>query len=136
MHLSTKLKVVIDTNVFISGVVFGGNPGQILKLFEGDKIQVVVSPPTELEILVKMTKFSLSREVISNLKSLLEQKAIKVVPVKKVTICRDPKDNKFLEACWEVQANALITGDKDLLTMKKFKGAKILTPAEFLQKLR
>ncbi len=134
MSLLTKPKVVIDTNVFISGAVFGGNPGRILKLIEDDKIQVVVSPPIELEILIKMAKFSVSKEVVSSLKALLEQRAILVVPVKKVTVCRDPKDNMFLEASLESGADILITGDKDLLEMKEFKGTKILTPAEFLQK--
>ena len=50
----------------------------------------------------------------------------------KITACRDPKDDKFLELAVSGQATHLITGDKDLLALNPFHGVRILTPADFL----
>lgn len=132
MSLLKKPKVVVDTNIFISGIVFGGNPGKLLKLFEDDTITVVISPPIELEILVKIATFSVSKETISNLRSLLEQRAMKVVPVKNVTICRDPKDNMLLEVASAACADYLVSGDKDPFSLGSFGQTLIVTPKEFL----
>lgn len=132
MSLLTKPNVVVDTNIFISGIVFGGNPGKLLKLFENDTITVVISPPIELEMLVKIATFSVSKETISSLRSLLEQRAMMVVPVKGVTICRDPKDNMLLEAAVAARADYLVSGDNDLLTLGSFGQTLIVTPKEFL----
>lgn len=128
-----KSRVVLDTNIFISGSAFGGNSGRILELFRNDQIQVVVSPQIELEVISHLPKFTFERTTIFDLKSLLERKAIRITPTKKVRLCRDPKDNKFLEACLESNANFLITGDKDLLVLKNFKQTKILNPKDFLK---
>ncbi len=51
---------------------------------------------------------------------------------KRIDICRDPKDNKYLELAAEVNATCIITGDNDLLTLHPFNGIPILTPAAFL----
>jgi putative PIN family toxin of toxin-antitoxin system len=50
-----------------------------------------------------------------------------------VTICRDPKDNKFLELALEVNAACIVTGDKDLLVLNPFENIPIVTPADFLR---
>ncbi|NRA27203.1 MAG: putative toxin-antitoxin system toxin component, PIN family [Opitutales bacterium] len=50
-----------------------------------------------------------------------------------VTLCRDPKDNKFLEVALSSSATCLLTGDQDLLELHPFRGTEILSPASFLQ---
>ena len=50
----------------------------------------------------------------------------------KITVCRDPKDNKFLELAVAGNADCLITGDKDLLILNPFRGIKIISPSDFL----
>jgi uncharacterized protein len=56
-----------------------------------------------------------------------------IVPItQKLTICRDPKDNKFLELALASEAHYLITGDQDLLVLNPFGSTQILSPAEFL----
>lgn len=136
MRLLTRPKVVLDTNIFISGVLFGGNPGKLLTLFADDTIDVIIPPAIELEILVKMTKFSVSPEALSDLGYLLKQRAVRIVPVKKVAICRDPKDNMLLEAASAARADYLVSGDKDLLTLGSFGQTHIVTPREFLRLLQ
>ncbi|HET9588547.1 MAG TPA: putative toxin-antitoxin system toxin component, PIN family, partial [Anaerolineales bacterium] len=58
-----------------------------------------------------------------------------VIPARRVTICRDPKDNKFLEAALAAQTDCIVSGDADLLDMTSFEEIPILRPAEFLARL-
>lgn len=132
MTLLTKPKVVIDTNVFISGLLYGGNSGKILELFKNDRLILLISPQTHSELLTKLPKFNLSVEFINKQNILIQTKASKILTKTKVVICRDPKDNMFLELCLAGKADYLITGDKDLLSLKSFKKTVILTPKQFL----
>ncbi|OGY17452.1 MAG: putative toxin-antitoxin system toxin component, PIN family [Candidatus Chisholmbacteria bacterium RIFCSPHIGHO2_01_FULL_48_12] len=132
MSLSTESRVVIDTNVFISGVMFGGNPGKIVELLKKFKIKAVVSPDTAVELVTKFKKFRVTSETVEDLMYVIDNEDIKVVPKRKVKVVRDFKDNMFLEAAWAGRADYLVTGDKDLLVLGKFKGTKIVKPKEFL----
>ncbi len=132
MTSSTKFKAAVDTNIFISASLFGGNPEKIIKLIKTQQINLIISPTIELEIFRKLAQLNAPVEEIQKLKRLFADSALPVVPKKKVELCRDPKDNMFLEAALEAKADFLITGDKDLLTLKTFKSTKILTPKEFL----
>ena len=132
MTLSIKPRVVLDTNVFISGLVWGGNPGKVLNLWLQEKFILFVSPAILLEILTVLAKFQVPANLISQFKDLLENHAEKVIPRSRFTICRDPKDNQFLNLCFACRADYLVSGDKDLLALKTFKGTKILKPKDFL----
>jgi predicted nucleic acid-binding protein len=57
-----------------------------------------------------------------------------IVPVEKVSVAIDPDDNKVLEAALEANADFIVSGDKHLLNLKEFKGVRILTAKEFLDK--
>ncbi len=127
-----RCKVVVDTNVFISGILFGGNPEKVLEQIRNQIILLCISPSIAVEIITKIKKFTQDDLVLKSLQSTITKNVLLVKPAKKVNICRDPKDNMYLEAVWESQADYLITGDKDLLTLKAFKKTKIVTPKEFL----
>ncbi len=132
----TKYKVVIDTNVFVSGSLFGGNPQKIIRLIEKYVVSLVISPEIQLEIFQKLADLEAPEENVKRLKALLTSTATPVVPTKHVSICRDPKDNKFLEAAIASHANYLITGDKDLLALNSYKETGIVTPKQFLKILK
>lgn len=132
MISSIRYRVVIDTNIFISAVIFGGNPVKILELVSKQKIKLLVSRDVCAEIIVKIKNFPISEVLFSNLKFILEYQTTKIEPKREVTVCRDPKDNMFLSLALAGKADFLITGDKDLLVIKKFHGTKIVTPKEFL----
>jgi uncharacterized protein len=128
------LRVVLDTNVYISAVIFDGNPAEILKLIQANKFQLFISSETEQEVINKLSsKFESATQIIADFKSFLNSRANYLVPAKKVRICRDPEDNVFLEVALESKADYLITGDKDLLILKTFKSTKIVSPKEFLK---
>ncbi|MEK9171084.1 MAG: putative toxin-antitoxin system toxin component, PIN family [Patescibacteria group bacterium] len=126
-------KAVIDTNIFISGILFSGNPAKILRLFRTGEIELLLSPELEAEILRKLSAFGVNEDLIADLKFVLEEKSIKIIPLKSVKICRDPKDNMILALAQEGKAAVVITGDKDLLILRRFGGAAILTPSQFLE---
>jgi len=127
----TKLRVVIDTNVFISGLI--GNPKKVLKAWIFQKFDLLISPYLCFEIIDVYQRFNNSKEDIDKLLFYLKTKTIKIIPKKKVNICRDKKDNQILALCLAGDANFLITGDKDLLALKEFKKTKIVKTKEFLK---
>lgn len=133
MSLSKKPKVVIDTNVFISGILYGGNAEKILGLFKDAKIEVIISPETLNELLIKLAKFEVEEKLIEDLYYILDTGTIKVLPTKKVTVARDKKDNMFLALAWESKADYLVTGDKDLLILKNYERTLIVSPKKFLE---
>ena len=127
------LRVVIDTNVLVSGIVFKGNPRQVLQTVISRRIQAVSSRPllAELaEVLGKKLKFSSPKikQITDRFAELLEI----VQPRKSIQVCRDPDDNRVLEAAFAGDCDYLITGDKDLLVLKKYRSIRILTPSEFI----
>ena len=136
MSLSRKHKVVIDTNIFISGLLFGGNPEKILRLFQQSKIELLISPETQAELVEKLSNFPLESKTLQELLILIEEKAIKIIPKKRIRISRDIKDNIFLEVASEGSADYIISGDRDLLTLQRVGKTVIIAPREFLDNLR
>jgi putative PIN family toxin of toxin-antitoxin system len=132
MSLLIKLRVVIDTNVFISGLNWGGNPKLILDLWLDSKFVLLMSPYLAWEIVSTCQKFDQPAEDIEKLRVYLATKTLKVVPPKRTAICRDAKDNQILDLCSFGAADFLVTGDKDLLALRKFAETKIVRPKEFL----
>ena len=134
-------EVVIDANVFVSAI-FGGTPLKaVTRAFFHET--VIVSPSLEKELLglAKKLQRKLRPEQILEFKTLVRKLLIHtrmVKPRREVKICRDPKDNAYLELCLSSKADFLITGDRDLLAIPEDKllcsgieNLKILTPAGF-----
>jgi putative PIN family toxin of toxin-antitoxin system len=80
-------------------------------------------------------KYSLREEDIEALIKLLLLLGEAVEPAQRITACRDPKDDKVLEAAVEGKAQFIVTGDKDLFVLSPFKGIFILGPSAFLERL-
>lgn len=130
------IKVIIDANVFISGLLFGGNPDRILKMWSENNFILCISPQLQAEIInILHNKFKVHEDFSNRFLSGLNEHSQKYIPHSKVKVVRDARDNYLLELAEESQADFLITGDKDLLTLKEYKLTKIISPIEFLQKL-
>ena len=131
-----KPKVVIDTNVFISGLNFVGKPSEVLELFIKGEIEVYISPfiLRELERILR-EKFDWNETTIKKVLNKIKQKAIIVRPKTKISIIKTKKDdNRILECALEGKVKYLISGDeRHLLPLKNFRGIKILPPSEFLK---
>lgn len=129
-------KVVIDTNVFISGLNFTGKPSEILKLFWKGEIRVFISPfiLKEAEKILR-EKFEWSEGQVLRILNRIKAKAIEVRPKIKVSVIKEKDDdNRILECAVEGKAQYLISGDeRHLLPLKEYQGIRILSPSEFLK---
>ncbi|MFN0035958.1 MAG: putative toxin-antitoxin system toxin component, PIN family [Saprospiraceae bacterium] len=130
-----KVKVIVDTNWWVS---FAMNPtkSQMASLLLDDAIEFVGSAELQDEVLSVINRPELARYFSGNalreLKGIfLKSVAIQVV-TSEVEVCRDPKDNFLLALCRDAKADFLITGDKDLLSLRRFENTAILSMTEFL----
>jgi putative PIN family toxin of toxin-antitoxin system len=134
----SKLKVVIDTNVFVSGLTFKGKPREVLDLIWRGDIEACISSfiLKELEETLKKD-FSWDRDQIKHAIEKLKAEIILIQPKNKVSVIKGKDDdNRILECAIEGKVQYLISGDrKHLLPLKEYKGIKILSPAEFLRLL-
>lgn len=130
----TKPRVALDTNILFSSILYKGKPRQVFDLVI-EQVIVGVSSPILLaelsEALLKKSRLSL-QEVNSTIREL-EEDLIIICPVKSLDALRDKDDNRVLEAAAEGGCSYVVTGDKDLLTLGKFKNIKIVTASQFLE---
>ena len=127
-------KVVLDTNLIISALIFGGKPQQVYNLVLEKQIIGITSSIllAELtEVLTKKFNFELIR--VEQLEKIIKKHFKMVNPKQTVKILQDIDDNRVLEAAMMGKCNYIVTGDKDLLTLKTFHQIKILTPDDFLR---
>lgn len=130
------LKVVIDTNVFVSGILTeGGNPSTVLKAWKRtQKYQLFVSEDISQEILRVMKRLNVSPDIIADWDRAIRQNAIQMVPTRKIEVVKeDPPDNRFLECAVECHADYIVTGDHHLKELDVFEGIKIVNAREFLE---
>ncbi len=129
-----KQYVVVDTNVWLSGLVFGGRPGEVLKKFADGDIIVVISEECLSELRRKITeKFPLFVSQLERLEASLRKDAVFVpLGAHTVNVSRDQDDNKFIETALAGNCQYLVSGDRDLLDLRCYGRIQILTPAEFL----
>jgi hypothetical protein len=139
MNLDTDenpVRAVLDTNILISAILFGGKPDQVLSLVIEEKLIGVISPVLISELKeVFSKKFPLKEADFKLTFKNIEEIFITVQPEKTIDIVKDEDDNRVLEAALEGKCNYIITGDKDLLDLKTFKNIKIMTPDAFLSNI-
>ena len=131
------MRIVLDTNVFISGIFFTGPPHQILKAWRDGKVQLLVSPSILDEyqrIGVELTMQFRDVELRPFLDLLAIQAEIVLPPPLPPAIHDDPSDDKFLEAAVAGKASYIISGDKHLLNLFEFQGIQILKPKDFVHR--
>jgi len=129
-----KPKVVLDTNVIISGLNFRGRPREILDLIRGEQIELYISPFILEEVKgILKEKFSWDEEKIQT--AVEKLKAALVQPKKNISVIKkDEDDNRILECGVEGKVKYIISGDKQhVLPLKEYKGIKIVSPAQFLR---
>lgn len=131
-------KVVLDTNVYISAVLFGGNPEEIRKLSKEGKIEVLISEAIISEIAdVLRRKFNWESWQISQLIDDIREVSTLIIPRQSISLIADDADNRILECALEGNAQYIISGDKrHLLPLKGYRDIRILSPDEFLGLLR
>jgi putative PIN family toxin of toxin-antitoxin system len=131
-------KIVIDTNIAVSALLFRNSvPDRALRWASIHCIILLSEATwTELEKVLSRRKFNKYFSVEQRITALqnFKESAQIIKIISKIELCRDPKDNKFLELAADGQADYLITGDQDLLALNSFRKTEIITPAQFLDK--
>ncbi len=134
-------RVIIDTNVVISGLLFGGTPGEVVTLWQSGKILPIASQQIIQEYLSVLAypKFDLTEREISFLmyhEILPHFEIIKVIPRRVSIVQNDPSDDKFIFCALPAKAHTIISGDRNLLALGPYQGIEILSPSNFLAKYR
>ena len=131
-----RLRVVLDTNVLVSALLFGGRVGMLRDLWKSRLIIPLISKETfaEFRKVLSYPKFKLSQ---SEIRAILNDEILPFVEsldiAERVTgVCRDPYDDIFLAVAISGGASYLVTGDQDLLVLKNHADTRIVTVAEFL----
>ncbi|MEI7904611.1 MAG: putative toxin-antitoxin system toxin component, PIN family [Candidatus Firestonebacteria bacterium] len=131
-----KYRVVLDTNVLVSAVVFpGGVPEDVWKTVQSGEVEFGVSEAILDELYrVLGSKFHFNETALALQKYLILQNAKLIDPDIIIdSVVRDVNDKKILECAVEFKAHFIVTGDNHLLELKKFKGIMIVRPAVFLE---
>jgi uncharacterized protein len=130
------VRVVLDTNAVISALLFSGVSSKLVSLWQNDLITPVLSREILDEYLrvLSYPKFELSEKEI---KELIQEEILPYAEVVKPkrrlrVIQRDPSDNKFLECAVAGKASVIISGDKALLSLGRYRRVLIQSPAQFL----
>ena len=130
------MKLVFDTNVYISAFVIPNSKAEkaFLKVVEG-RDTLLISKYIINEILsVLSAKFSRDREALSHLAVHLSEIAHMVKPVgPRLSLLKDEPDNRILECALSGNADAIVTGDKEMLALREFKGIRIISLREYLE---
>ena len=131
------LRVVLDTNVYVSAFVFGGPPLEILTLGIRDHIAVFVSAPILKEIqAVLQSKFEWPTRDVREALDAIDAFGSLVVPREAVAVIKDDEpDNRILECAVEGSAHVIVSGDKHLRALRAYRRIAIMSPREFLDAL-
>ena len=131
-------RIVADTNLLVSRLLLPQSlPAKAVRKAV-DEGQLLVSDATlgELADVLSRAKFDpyVSLEDRQDFIRVLNRVAERVIVPAPLKACRDPKDDKFLEVALNGEANLILTGDRDLLTLHPFRGVDILSPREYIER--
>jgi len=134
-----EIRVVIDTNIIVSAILFGGIPGELIPLWKSGRIKPLASKKIIEEYIKVLAypKFELSETEINYIlyNEILTYFDIIQTKDTPLIIKVDPSDDKFIHCAKAGKAIAIISGDQHLLNLKTYQKTKILTPAKFLENL-
>ncbi len=131
------MNIVLDTNVFVSGIFFNGPPSVILKAWRKGAIEILLSqdildeyqrvshelsvkfPPVDIDAVVDFVKIHGVTVDTSHID---------------ISVCEDPDDDKFIEYTVAGDCRVIVSGDKHLLKLTGYRGIEVLTPRNFKEK--
>ena len=130
------MRIVVDTNVLISGIFFGGFPRRILTAIINKQLtacattEIINEYEEIVEEMIDRKQGHLNRTILAPLIQTMEI----IEPVSHIEVCRDPDDDKFLECAKDSHALYVVSGDKDLLFIEKYENIQIVTAKDFCEK--
>lgn len=128
------MKVVFDTNILVSALVFPGGRAEaaLLRIIE-EHDHLLLSKPILDELLgVLARKFSRDAEELPRTAVLLSELTLTVRPRQKLRVVKDDPDNRVLECAVTGRADVIVTGDKDLLELREYSGIRLISLRQYL----
>ncbi len=129
------IRVVLDTNVLVSGLLVPeGPPAKIVQQFRDGLWTLVLSGAIleEYGRVLRRKKFGLPFSKVREILELIERSSILVIPSEHFNLIpQDPSDNEFLDVAAEGHADVIVSGDRHLLSLKTFRNIPILSPSQF-----
>ena len=136
------MRAVVDTNILIRALIRPqGTVGPMISRLAQNEYTLVYSIPLRNELIAKLAlprirqKYHIGDAQVEALLDLIALRGELVTPTRAVQVCRDPKDDMIIEAALAGAAEYVVTGDKDLLVLKKFETVRFVTPRVFLAKI-
>lgn len=133
------MRVVVDTNVLMSGIFWGGKPGRIIEAWAAGLLVLVVSAKIleeYFEVLDRIAAKMKREDLAARWKTPIFEHCEMVTPTCKYGDCRDPDDTMFVECAVSGGVQYLVSGDEDLLVLGRVQDVNILTPAQFVEILK
>jgi putative PIN family toxin of toxin-antitoxin system len=132
---ATPLRVILDTNVLLSGIFFGGVPGGLLTAWQEDRLALVLSPAIVAEYheagAELAARYPALAAPLDSILSLLAQTATVVdAPALAERVSADPDDDKFLACAIAARTPLIVSGDKHLLHVSGWSGITVVTPRQ------
>jgi uncharacterized protein len=125
------MRVIIDTNVFVSGIIWSGKPAQIISKWLQGEFELILSEELLTEYVEVIERLSKNSNLVSHWQDTLVKKSTFVSVTETVEICRDPNDNFILALGLASGADYLVSGDKDILVLSDLP-IKVVSPNTFL----
>jgi putative PIN family toxin of toxin-antitoxin system len=129
------MRVVFDTNIFVSAFVVPGSLAEkaVLKIIEGEDILLLSKEMLDELLSILSTKFSRDREEISRVAVILSEMAEWVRPTTRISVLKDEPDNRILECALFGKADLIVTRDKEMLKLKIYRRTKIISLKAYLE---
>lgn len=129
------MRLVFDTNIFISAIVIPHSKAEkaILKIIEGIDALIISREIINEVLAVLAAKFNRDREALSHIAIHLSELGQITRPAKRLHVLQDEPDNRIIECALAGKADAIVTGDKEMLKLKEYKGIKIISLKEYLE---
>jgi len=132
------VRIVLDTNVLISGIFWSGTPFKILEYWISDKYQVLTTQPILEEYSNILNRVSKGKKdsLVNAWMLFIVENGIVVNVRKKFKLSADPDDDKFIDCAVSGSADFIVSGDDHLLDLKSVLNVKIIKPNSFFQFLK
>ena len=130
------MRIVVDTNVVISGTFFKGNPRRVVEAIIKSEVDAYATPEIidEYQSIVNRIIYRGKGSFDSSgfIRFIADLNLIEALT--EVSVCRDPEDNKFISCAIDAEALYIVSGDKDLLDLKEYEGVRMITATDFVEK--
>ena len=128
------MRVVFDTNIFISALVFPGSQAEkaVFSILDGADTLLISKPILDELLSTLARKFSRDPEALSQVAVMLTEMAELVKPKNTVEVFKDDPDNRILECAESRQADVIVTGDKEMLLLKQYQGIPLISLRDYL----